>query len=86
MDDGLHTQHNISHSGHTRGRGTSTRNIRVKRTVYVAKPLTFVKYVTYAGEYAPKRPAYAPQDRTYVAYVRGKHKYAYITKRIGRNM
>ena len=52
----------------------------------MAKPLTFVKYVTYAGEYAPKRPAYAPQDRTYVAYVRGKHKYAYVTKRIGRNM
>ncbi len=47
-----------------------------KRTVYVAKPLAFVKYVTYACEYAPKHPANAPQHLTYVAYVRGRHQYA----------
>ena len=29
--------------------------------------------MTYAGEYAPKHPAYAIQHLTYGAYVRGRH-------------
>ena len=44
---------------------------RSKRTVYVAKPVAFAKYVTYAGQCAPKHPAYAIQYLTYGAYVRG---------------